>query len=152
MTEGVNFVTTTVRWSENGNVQERKMQIAEGYEFNFEKSGKSFKARKGENAVLSLSKEEAYNLLGLSHASETEAEKKAKAYVLDEKDLNVMRKDNSSDLVDNITKQHVSRAGYGARVIDVDLTTAGGLNIYHYGKNNRGQNEEYKISVFYNKK
>lgn len=151
----ITYVPTIVRWEEDGKVQERKMQIEEGFSFNFERS-KNYTAKaykfKGKMPVMNLTKEEAYNILGLSHASETATEKKNKEYVLDRKDLEKAKQEANSNITDNLTRKQVAWAGSGARVVDMDITTNGGLSIIHKGINQHGKNEEYQISVFYNNK
>lgn len=151
----ITYVPTLVRWVEDGKVQERRMKIEEGFSFNFERS-KNYTAKafnsKGKIPVMNLTKEEAYNILGLSHASETEAEKKNKEYVLDRNDLEAAKREDRSNIVDNLTHKQVSWAGYGARVVDMAVTTGGGLSIVHKGTNQYGKSEEYLISVFHDKK
>lgn len=158
MTERIKYVPTIVRWTENGKVQQRTMKIEEGFTFDFEQSKKyDYKPKQynspGKMPVLNLSKEDAYNILGLSHAHEDSYPNKAgkKVYVLDHKDMDAAKKASQSNISDNLTNQHVGWAGSGARVKDVSFTTNGGLSIIHKGTNSRGQNEEYRISVFYKK-
>lgn len=158
MAEKINYVPTVIRWTENGKVQERTMKIEEGFTFDFEQSNKyGYKPKRynspGKMPVLNLSKEDAYNILGLSHANENGYKnvKGEKVYVLDHKDMDAAKKASQSNIEDNLTHQQVNWAGYGARVKDVSVTTNGGLSIIHNGTNSHGHNEEYRISVFYKK-
>lgn len=157
MSNEIKYVPTVIRWKEDGKVQQRTMKIEEGFSFNFEQSKKNYKSKAynspGKMPVLNLSKEDAYNVLGLSHANENGYidKKGEKIYVLDHKDLEAAKKADQSDMVDNLTHQHVGWAGSGARVKDVAFTTNGGLSIIHNGTNAQGKREEYQISVFYKK-
>ncbi len=158
MADKINYVPTVIRWTENGKVQQRTMKIEEGFTFDFEQSKKyDYKPKQynspGKVPVLNLSKEDAYNILGLSHANENgyTNSKGEKVYVLDHKDLEAAKKASQSNIEDNLTNQHVSWAGYGARVKDVSVTTNGGLSIIHNGTNAHGNKEEYQISIFYKK-
>ena len=158
MTDQIKYVPTVIRWTENGKVQQRTMKIEEGFTFNFEQSRKyDYKPKSynspGKMPVLNLSKEDAYNVLGLSHAHEDgyTNNKGEKIYVLNHKDLEAAKQASASNMVDNLTHQHVSWAGYGARVKDVSVTTNGGLSIIHNGTNSNGKKEEYQISVFFKK-
>lgn len=157
MTDKINYVPTVIKWTENGKVQQRTMKIEEGFTFNFEQSKKSYQPKAynspGKAPVLNLAKEDAYNVLGLSHADENgyKNSKGEPIYVLDHKDLDAAKNASKSNIVDNLTRQHVGWAGTGARVKDVDVTTSGGLSIIHNGTNAQGKREEYQISVFYKK-
>ncbi len=157
MTDQIKYVPTVIRWEENGKIQQRTMKIEEGFSFNFEQSKKKYDAKTynspGKAPILYLKKEDAYNILGLSHANENGYTNKngEKIYVLDHKDMEAARKAEQSNMVDNLTHQHVSWAGYGARVKDVAFTTNGNLSIIHNGTNAQGKREEYQISIFYKK-
>lgn len=157
-TPEVKYVPTLIRWKENGKIQERYMKIEEGFNFKFEQSGKKYEAKAynspGKMPVLNLEKEDAYNILGLSHAHEDgyKNKKGQQIYVLNNKDIEAAKQADRSNMVDNLTRQHTSWAGSGARVVNVDVTTSGGLSIIHKGTNSQGRSVEYGISIFNNKK
>ena len=160
MTPKVTYVPTVIQWVENGKIEQRTMKIEEGFEFNFEQSDKykykpkAYDTSKGKIPVLSLSKEDAYNLLGLSHAHEDGYKSKSgqQIYVLNSQDLEVAKEADKSNIKDNLTKKQIIWAGSGARVTKAESTTNGGLNLFHNATNSEGKREEYKISVFFNNK
>lgn len=158
MTESkITYVPTVVRWRENGEIQERTIHIQEGFNFEFEQSKKNYTAKaykpNGQIPLLNLKKEDAYNLLGLSHADENgyETNNGKYVYVLDSEDLNEANRINNSNSANDLTYHMASWAGSGARVVDAKINNKGGLSIIHNGYNSSGNKEQYHISVFLNK-
>lgn len=157
MAEPVRYIPIVVRWNEDGKVQQRTVNIEEGMTFNFEQSKKNAlqpKAcqTKGQAYIWDLKKEDAYNLLGLSHAKEDgyKNKKGEYIYVLDSKDIEKAKAANFYEMVGWI--------GSGGRLVSADTIFSkdpaknGGLAIIHNGTNSKGQREEYYMSVFYNNK
>ena len=156
MTQGIRYIPTVVRWEENGKIQQRTVNIEEGMTFNFEQSKKNSlqpKAcnTKGQAHIWNLKKEDAYNLLGLSHANEDgyNNKKGEYIYVLDSKDIEKAKQAGPGEMPGWI--------GSGGRyvksntIFSNDPAKNGGLAIIHNGTNSKGQKEEYYMSVFYKK-
>ena len=144
-----------VQWTENGKTEQRTLKVEKGFSFNFEQSGKKYTPQAAQRAgsanILELKKEDAYNLLGLSHAKEDGYKNKSgqQVYVLDSKDLAKAKEAYDSNIVDNLSNHMVNWSGSGARVVKADMTTNGGMSIIHKAN---GSSEEYSISVFFNNK
>ena len=146
MGDKISYVPVTVRWTENGEVKQRKIDVQSDCVVSFEQSNKivdfSKNTGKPQRAVLDLEKEDAYNFLGLSHADENGyVQNGERVYVLDEKDIKAAEKETRSFVKDNLTDKHSARAGYGARVNEAFISTDGGFNVIH-------SDRKHMISVF----
>ncbi|MBP3925222.1 hypothetical protein J6E39_08300 [bacterium] len=138
-------VPVTVTWKEGGQIQKRTMQVAPGYTFEFGESGKKHTvSANNKNAVLNLTKSEAYILLGASGANK---KGDASKYQLDKNDWNNIKAENNSNMVDDLLMHTRTRSGTGAGYIkNADINTRGEyVTIY-------GQGNEHRISIFYNGK
>ncbi len=157
MTEPVRYIPIVVRWNEDGIVQQRTINIEEGMTFNFEQSGKNNlqpKAcqTKGQAHIWALAKEDAYNLLGLSHAKE-DGYKNPKGeyiYVLNSDDIEQAKAANPNQMA-----SWIGSGGHfvsSQTIFSRDPAKNGGLSIIHNGTNSKGHREEYYMSVFNNNK
>lgn len=157
MTPKVRYVPTIIRWEENGKVEERRVNIEDGMTLKLEQSkhktftAKAYDTSKGKTPVWSMSKEDAYNILGISHAKEDGVTKSGKyTYVLTSEDIEAAKKATQG--------QMVSWIGSGGRFVKSNTIVSenpakdGGLNILHNATNKNGERETYEISVFNSKK
>lgn len=157
MTPKVRYVPTIIRWQENGKVEERKINIEDGMTFELEQSGhkkftaKAYDTSKGKTPVWQMSKEDAYNVLGISHAKEDGLTENGRyTYVLNSEDIEVAKKASQDKMT--------SWIGSGGRfvksntIVSENPTKDGGLNILHNATNKNGERETYEISVFNSKK
>lgn len=143
MVDSPNMVSVSVQWKENGKVQQRTLQIAEGTVINAENSGKftAAKAQKGKIPVWNMDKADAYVLLGASHAKQDK-----EAYKLDKQDIQALNEEwyNSFNDMQNGQLQvgTAVRSGYGAGHINSAFFNTRGEYVVYHGKS------DARISIF----
>ena len=158
MTEKVTYVPTVIQWTENGKVRQRLVNIEEGFSFNFEQSNnKKYLAQayknNGKKPLLTLSKEDAYAILGFSRMKDDSLEKKSgdREYFLDYQDLEAASQAEGSSQVNFLRDKMIMTSGYGAKIADAHfaIDDKGNKLENHFKIRHSDAN---KISVFYNPK
>jgi len=148
MSNDIRYVPTVIRWVENGQEQKRTINIEEGFKFNFNNQSYTAKAYKdnGNKPILSLSKEDAYSLMGFSKLNDDSKELKNgnKVYTLDSKDWDtaIRLRGGSEGLLKNrisslAPEAHTFRAQFG------------------HDKNMKTLDDKFElnhVSIFYDKK
>ncbi len=113
----IRYVPTLIRWQdENGQTQQRTLNIQEGMRLNI--NGKKYTAKaydtsKGKMPLLSLSKEDAYSVLGFSRMYD---DKKDNVFTLDNKDFQKAQESYGSNIYNYLEDRMKNRAGTGAKV------------------------------------
>ncbi len=149
MTDKINYVPTVIRWVENGKEQQRTINIQEGFKFDF--SGKSYTAKSynynGKKPLLSLSKEDAYSLMGFSKLNDDSKvdNKGKKEYTLDAKDWDTaMQLRGSSDA--GLLKRRISTLAPEAHTFKAQFGHDDKMNVLN------DKFELNHVSIFFNKK
>ena len=151
----VTYVPTVVQWTENGKVKQRTVNIEEGFSFNFMQSNnKNYKAtaykRNGQMPLLSLSKEDAYALLGFSRMLDDSQETRNgnRVFYLDHQDLEAARNADRTDQVNFLTDKMIMTAGFGAKIAYAQFPTDEEGNKM-YDQFRISHSDTKKISIFY---
>ena len=135
------YVPTIVQWVEDDKTEQRKVNIEDGLTIKLEQSDKTYTAHANDSddyPVLELEKEDAYCLLGISHANEDGFTKDGKyTYVLDSEDIELAQQASNRKLVLWI--------GSGGQFVKTDkIKDNNGLKIIHKG-NKDGKKGTFEI-------
>ncbi len=138
---GNGLTPVTVRWTEDGKVQQRTLHVPQGTVVNSEAANKKYTvaASNGQTPVWNMTKADAYVLLGASHAHETDKDPR---YQLDKKDMEVFNQEwyNSRNNMEGGQLQinTTVRSGTGAGHINSAFINKEGEYVVTHGpKDNR---------------
>ena len=139
------YIPIIVQWVEDGKTEQRKVNIENGLTIKLQQSEKDYTAcntENGESVVWEMEKEDAYNVLGISHANEDGFTKDGTyTYVLDSEDIELAKQASNRKLVLWI--------GSGGQFVKankiVNENNHSGLKIIHKGINKEGKKGNFEI-------
>ncbi|MBO6087081.1 hypothetical protein J6P92_01890 [bacterium] len=151
-TKNVTLIPIIVQWldNENSKVEQRKVKIEEGLTIKLEQSKKTYTAQafSGEIPVWDMYEEDAYNVLGISHANEDGYTKDGQyTYVLDSEDIDLAKKASGNKL-----SLWIGSVGQFVKAEEIknskDSLQNGGLKILHKGINGEGEKGTFEVLIF----
>lgn len=144
---GNGLTPVTVRWTEDGKVQQRTLHVPQGTVVNSEAAKKEYTvaASNGQTPVWDMTKADAYVLLGASGAHKTKNDHR---YQLNKKDMEVFNQEwqNSFGNTDNGQLQNNTavRSGTGAGHINSAFINTKGEYVVIHGSNDK----DNRLSIF----
>lgn len=147
--ENITYVPIIIKWMIDGKFEQVKINVEDGMTLKFEQSDKTFKANTFDTSseeipVWELEKEDAYNILGISHAFEDGYIKNGKyTYVLDSEDIIHTKNASPKQLI-----LWIGKNGQFVKVNEIknkNIAPNGGVEILHKGVNKAGKKGTYKI-------
>lgn len=147
--ENITYVPVIVQWTNDDKSEQVKINVEDGMTLKFEQSEKTYTANAFDTSseeipIWDLEKEDAYNILGISHAFEDGYIKNGKyTYVLDAEDIIRTKKASTKQLVLWIGKD--GQFVKANEIKDKNVAPNGGVEILHKGVNKAGKKGTYKI-------
>ena len=147
--ENITYVPVIVQWANDDKSEQVKINVEDGMTLKFEQSEKTYTANAFDTSseeipIWDLEKEDAYNILGISHAFEDGYIKNGQyTYVLDTEDIVHTKKASPKQLVLWIGKD--GQFVKANEIKDKNTAPNGGVEILHKGTNKAGKKGTYKI-------
>ena len=147
--ENITYVPVIVKWTNDNEINQVKINVEDGMTLKFEQSEKTYTANAFDNSseeipIWDLEKEDAYNILGISHAFEDGYIKDGKyTYVLDAEDILHTKKATPKQL--NLWIGKNGQFVKANEIKDKNVAPNGGVEILHKGTNKAGKKGTYKI-------